>query len=187
MILGGAAAAVLLTARQPRDAVMAAPTAIGRPFRLTAANGATVTDRAYRGKWLLVYFGYTYCPDACPTALNNIAATLDTLGSAANNLQALFITVDPRRDTPKAMGDYVKAFGHGIVGLTGSSDEITAVAKEYGVYISPHTEDGAGYLVDHSSFIYVINPEGRFVRVFSGDARPDGMAEQLHQLIDHPS
>jgi len=146
-----------------------------------------VTDRTYRGKWLLLYFGYTYCPDACPTTLNAIAGALGKLGATADKLQALFITLDPRRDTPKVMADYVKAFGHGIVGLTGSPDEIAAVAKEYHVYVAAHLEQGASYSVDHSSLIYLVDPKGRFTKLLSGGLPPERIAQQLHQLIDQSS
>jgi len=183
LILGAAATTGLLVAYRSSEPILAAP-AIGGPFALTAADGSVVTDRSYPGKWLLVYFGYTYCPDACPTVLSNIAGALAKLGPAADRLQVLFITVDPRRDTPKVMGDYVKAFDPRIVGLSGSPEQITAAAKAYKVYVSPHTGEGSDYLVDHSSFLYVMNPQGKFARLLSSDTPADGLAAQLRPLLD---
>jgi len=186
MILAGAGGAALFVATHVGNAAGGVP-ALGGPFTLTAADGTTVTDRTYRGKWLVLYFGYTYCPDVCPTTLNAIAGALGKLGPSAEKLQALFITVDPRRDTPKVMGDYVRSFGHGIIGLTGSPDEIAAVAKEYDVYVAPHPEEGASYSVDHSSLIYLVDPKGKFAKLISGGLPPDRIAQQLHQIIGQSS
>jgi protein SCO1 len=186
LFLGGIATASLLVAYRSGEP-MIATTPLGGPFALTAADGSVVTDRSYPGKWLAVYFGYTYCPDACPTALSNLAGALARLGPAAEKLQVLFITVDPRRDTPKVMGDYVKVFDPRIVGLSGSPEQIAAVAREYKVYVSPHTGEGTDYLVDHSSYIYVMSPQGKFVRLLSSDMTADGLAGQLRPLLDRPS
>ena len=108
---------------------------VGGPFTLTASDGTPVTDRTYRGHWLLVYFGYTSCPDTCPTALVTIAAALARLGPDAALLQPLFITVDPQRDTADVLKDYTRSFDPRIVGLTGSERQIEAVADEYGAYV----------------------------------------------------
>jgi cytochrome oxidase Cu insertion factor (SCO1/SenC/PrrC family) len=129
----------------PRTAEMARSTAaIGRPFTLTATDGTTVTDQTYRGKWMLIYFGYTSCPDACPTALNDMGVTIDRLGREAAALQPIFITVDPTRDTREALTEYLKSFDPHIVALTGTKDQI-AVAKAYRVYYSAHEADGGNY------------------------------------------
>ncbi len=186
LILGGAATTTLLVAERDSGSILATAS-LGGAFTLIGGDGKAVTDRSYPGKFLLVYFGYTFCPDACPTALGNIAGALAKLGPAADRLQVLFITVDPRRDTPKVMGEYVKAFDPRIVGLSGSPEQISAVAKEYKVYVAPHTEDGKDYLVDHSSFIYVMNPEGKFVRLLAGDTPAAGLAEQLRPLLGQAS
>lgn len=186
MILAGAGAAALCIGTHASNAVTGVP-ALGGPFTLTAADDTTVTDRTYRGKWPVLYFVYTYYPDACPTTLNAIAGALGKLGSSAEKLQALFITVDPRRDTSEVMGEYVKAFGHGIIGFTGSPDENAGVAKEHDVYIAPHPEEGASYSVDHSSLIYLVDPKGKFMKRLSGGLLPDRIAQQLHQLIGQSS
>ena len=162
--------------------------AIGGPFTLQASDGGTITDKTYRDKWQLVYFGYTLCPDACPTALNEIAGALQKLGPLASKVQPLFITVDPARDTPKVMGEYVKAFDPRIVGLTGTPDEIAAAARAYRVYYAKVADKDApeGYLMDHSSVIYVMRPgDGRFVATFTNETTADQMAERLKKLIDN--
>ena len=159
--------------------------ALGGRFTLTATNGRTVTDQTYRGKWVLIYFGYTSCPDACPTALNNMGVALDRLGSEAGALQPVFITVDPKRDTREALAEYLKSFDPHIVALSGTEEQIAAVIKEYHVYASAHPESGGGnYTVDHSSFYYLINPEGRFVRVIAGDVSGEELAARLHHWMN---
>lgn len=157
---------------------------IGGPFRLQAAGGRNVTDADFRGKWMLVYFGYTRCPDACPTALQDIANALDTLGpDAKRKVAVLFITVDPERDTPAAMADYVSAFDAPITGLSGTPAEIAAAAKEYRVYYAKHPKTGGEYDMDHSSIIYVMDPRGRFVGNFTHETAPDAIAAKLRPLI----
>jgi protein SCO1/2 len=158
---------------------------VGGPFLLTAPDGTTVTDETYRGKWLLVFFGYTSCPDLCPTTLNEIANALNELGPRAARLQPIFITVDPARDTPKVMGKYTAAFDQRIVGLSGSAQQIAAVAQAYGAYsvqrkIGDGTDD---YAVDHSSYIYIMNPQGKFVRGLNFDTPSDRIAETLQHLM----
>ncbi len=188
LVAGIAGATWLVTTRTGANAAAVPPAvAVGGPFTLTAADGATVTDQTYRGKWLLVYFGYTFCPDACPTALTNISAALQRLGPLADRVQPLFITVDPHRDTPKVMADYVKAFDPRIVGLTGSTAAIAAVTKEYGVYVAPQRSEGGDYLVDHSSFIYLMNPDGKFVATLSGAATGSQLAARLQTLLSQTS
>ena len=161
--------------------------AIGGPFTLEKSDGSPATEKTYRDKWQLVYFGYTLCPDACPTALNEIAGALQQLGPLAAKVQPIFITVDPARDTPKVMGEYVKAFDPRIVGLTGTPDEIAAAAREYRVYFAKVSDKDApnGYLMDHSSVIYVMRPgDGRFVATFTNETTSDQMAARLKKLID---
>lgn len=159
--------------------------AIGGPFTLTNGEGKTVTDRDFRGKFMLVYFGYTFCPDVCPTTLNDVAEALDKLGSKAGRLQPLFITVDPARDTPEVIRQYAAAFTSRLEGLTGTTDQIAIVAKEYRVYYAPHrTGPNAGdYTMDHSSVLYVMDPSGRFVGAIRASEGPDAMASDLAKLI----
>jgi protein SCO1 len=187
LILAGAATTTLLVASRDSSSILNPAASLGGPFTLTAGNGAEVTERSFPGKYLLVYFGYTYCPDACPTALSNIAGALAKLGPLSDKLQVLFITVDPRRDTPKVMGDYVKAFDPRIVGLTGSPEQIGAVAKEYKVYYAAHKDEGNDYLVDHSSFLYLMNPQGSFQKLLASDTPAAALAEQLRSVLDQTS
>jgi protein SCO1/2 len=157
--------------------------AVGGPFTLAASDGTTVTDQTYRGKWLLVYFGYINCPDVCPTVLNNIGVALQTLGPEAAKVQALFITVDPKRDTREAMAEYLKSFDPRIIGLTGTEDQTAAVAKEYRVYSEVPKTGEDNYLVGHSAYTYLMTPQGKFVKVFGPDVSGEDMAHQLAQLI----
>ena len=157
---------------------------IGGPFRLIDGDGRGVTDQSFRGKALLVYFGYTHCPDACPTALQDMAAALDKLPpEARKQVQIVFITVDPARDTPAVMKSYVSAFGPDIEGLTGSPGAIDQAAREYRVYYARHDEPGGEYSMDHSSIVYLMDKQGRFVSVFTPEATPDEMAAGLRKLV----
>jgi protein SCO1/2 len=162
----------------------ATPAAIGGPFTLRTADGSTVTDRDYRGRWLLIYFGYTYCPDVCPTTLADIAQALAALGPLAARLQPLFITVDPARDTPEVIGSYARSFDPRVVGLTGTPAEIERVARAFKVYYSvQRTGDGPGdYLLDHSAFLYVMRPDGRFAGMLDGRDGP-GLAAALRRFL----
>jgi protein SCO1/2 len=155
---------------------------IGGPFNLVDGNGRAVTERSFPGKWLLVFFGYTHCPDVCPTTLADLAQALEQLGPAADRLQPLFITVDPERDTPQAMRDYVSPFGKRIVGLTGSAAEIAAVARAYRVYYAKHPE-GADYSMDHSAVLYVMRPDGRLAGFMTPDIGTPAMAQKLKDLL----
>ena len=157
---------------------------IGGPFHLVDQNGAAVSDADYRGRWMLVYFGYTFCPDVCPTELQTIAAALDKLGPDAAKVAPLFITVDPARDTPAVLAKYVELFGHGISGLTGTPDEIAAVARAFRVYYAKAPVGGtATYLMDHSSFVYLLDPKGRLAALFNQDTSADELAAGLRERL----
>jgi protein SCO1 len=183
LVLAGAGGIVIAEAfliESPRPEVSTSGrAAIGGPFTLVATDGKTVTDQTYRGKWLLIYFGYTFCPDACPTALSNMSVALEKLGSDANKLQAVFITVDPQRDIGEVMADYLKSFDSRIVGLTGSQAQIDSVVKEYRMYVAQQRTGGVDYLVDHSAYFYLMNPEGAFVSVLGGELSGEEIVDQL--------
>lgn len=182
IIASGSLAALLLM--QPAPQVTRSLTGtMGGPFTLVASDGRTVTDQTFRGKWMLIYFGYTSCPDACPTALNNIGVALDRMGSEAASLQPTFITVDPKRDTPEVLAEYLKSFDPHIVGLSGSEEQIAAVVKEYHVYVEIPSGGGKDYIVNHSSFYYLINPEGKFVNIVHGDVSGEELADKVQQLM----
>lgn len=157
--------------------------AIGGPFTLIATSGETVSDQTFRGKWLLIYFGYTYCPDACPTALNSMSVALEKLGSQANDLQPLFITVDPNRDTRETMAKYLTAFDSRIIGLTGTKEQIDSVIKEYRLYVSRDKPEQGGddYLITHSSYIYLMDPQGRFANVIHAEEVGNEIALRLRK------
>jgi protein SCO1 len=157
--------------------------AIGGAFTLVDQNGKTVTNTSLEGKWLLVYFGYTHCPDACPTTLNNIALALQDLGARRDEVRPVFITIDPERDTPQVMKDYVTAFDAPILALTGTAAEVAQAAKNFRVYYAKHPEAGGDYSMDHSSVIYVMDPKGRFTASFTGEDPPAQMAERLKKLL----
>jgi protein SCO1/2 len=156
---------------------------IGGPFTLTDGAGNTVTDANYRGRFMLVYFGYTHCPDACPTTLNDIALALDKLSAADRaKLVPLFITVDPARDTPHVIGDYAHAFGPNFVGLTGTPAQIGAVEQAYHVYAARHPLAHGDYAMDHSSILYVMAPDGSFVGIIPDGAQPGDIAQRLRDF-----
>lgn len=159
-----------------------APPALGGPFNLTAPDGRSVSDADFHGKWMLVYFGYTHCPDACPTALNNIANALDLMKAKRADIAPVFITVDPARDTPAAMGRYTGLFDRQIVGLTGTPAQIEAAEREYRVYAARHDEKTGGYSMDHSSILYVMDKTGRFREFIDGAASPQDIAARLRTL-----
>jgi protein SCO1 len=158
---------------------------IGGPFALTDGNGKTVTDRDFRGKYLLVYFGYTFCPDVCPTTLNEVAEAMDRLGPKADRVQPLFISVDPQRDTPAVIKQYVGSFTPRLIGLTGTPDEIAKVAKEYRVYYAVHRTGGGpnDYTVDHSSILYLMGPNGKFLAPIRADEPGQRIAADISKLI----
>jgi cytochrome oxidase Cu insertion factor (SCO1/SenC/PrrC family) len=157
---------------------------VGGPFELTDHNGNKVTDQTYRGRMMLIYFGFTYCPDACPTALGVMSAALDKLDVAADRVVPILITVDPERDTPQVLKDYVSNFHPQMVGLTGTPEQIAQVAKAYRVYYQKAPGATAeDYLMDHTLMIYLMNGEGKFVRHFSPEATPDQIADEIRQHL----
>lgn len=137
----------------------------------------------YRGKWLIIYFGYTFCPDVCPATLTELGEALKRLGSRAQRVQALFITVDPARDKPSVMARYLKAFDPRIQGLVGDGDSIAAAAKSFHVFYQIRGLGGGEYAIDHSSYIYVIDPQGKFVALLAPDAPGHRIADDIQKLI----
>lgn len=160
--------------------------AIGGPFTLTDQDGKRVSDTAFAGRYRLVYFGYTYCPDICPVDLQVIGQGLRQLEKSdeatAAKIQPIFISVDPARDTPKVLKDYVAAFHPRLIGLTGSREEIAATAKRYGVYASK-SEDTADYLVDHSRVFLLFGPKGEPIAIVPHDQGPDGVVAELKRWV----
>ena len=141
--------------------------AIGGPFQLVDHNGRTLSDRDLKGRPFLVFFGFTHCPDVCPTALFEMSEILRALGPDADRTRALFITVDPERDTSAVIKDYLSSFDPHLIGLTGDPAAIAAVAKAYRVYFKKVPLDGGGYSMDHTAIVYLMDKEGRFVAPFN--------------------
>jgi len=151
---------------------------VGGPFALETAGGKVLTDVDLRGRPFLVYFGYTHCPDVCPTTLAEISEVLRRMPGKA--VKALFITVDPERDTPAVMADYVSSFDSRIVGLSGSPQAIAAVEKEYRIYAHKgETKPDGDYLMDHVSVVYLMNSDGGFAEIFNLDRPPEEAAKEL--------
>lgn len=157
--------------------------AIGGKFDLVDQNGKPFTDADLKGKWHLVFFGYTHCPDVCPTALNDLSLALDQLGAKEKNVGIVFISVDPERDTPAVLKSYVESFGAPIEGLTGTAAEVAQAAKDYRVYYAKHPRADGGYDMDHSALIYIMDPQGRFTATFTPDDTSDTMAVRLKKLV----
>ena len=158
--------------------------AVGGPFALTDQNGKPRSSGEFRGRFQLIYFGYTYCPDVCPTTLALMGDALNKLGPARSRIVPIFITVDPERDTPAQLKSYLKAFGPDFVGLTGNVKVITRVAGEYRVYFKKHPLPGGGYGMDHSNVIYLMGPDGRFLAYWDDTAiGPDKLAAELRARL----
>jgi cytochrome oxidase Cu insertion factor (SCO1/SenC/PrrC family) len=159
------------------DALMWGEEPIGGPFELIDHTGARRTDADYHGKLALIYFGYTYCPDVCPTDLQAMASALDLLGDASRAVQPLFITIDPERDTPKNLANYVPLFHPRLVGLTGEAEAVRRAARAYKAYyakvVVPESSD---YAMDHSGFIYLVDASGRYLGFFPPGTSPERMA-----------
>ena len=157
--------------------------AIGGKFSLIDQNGKPFTEADLRGKWQLVFFGYTHCPDVCPTALNDLSLALDQLGPKKNQVGIVFISVDPERDTPAALKSYVESFGGPIVALTGTPDQVQQAAQDYKVYYAKHPRPDGGYDMDHSALIYLMDPAGRFTATFTPDENEQAIASRMAKLI----
>jgi protein SCO1/2 len=190
LILGAFAAGVLLCfaglafiAGPNLSATVAQAARIGGPFRLTDQNGKVVTDEDLRGKPFLVFFGFTHCPDVCPTTLFDVSEVLRNLGPDADRAGALFITVDPERDTAASLRDYLSSFDPHLRGLTGDPAALAAVAKEYRVYYKKVPLDDGDYTMDHTAIVYLMDKEGHFVSPFNLKRKPEASAEDLRKYL----
>lgn len=176
-----------LSQQSSNDAIMTPQVQIGGPFSLIDHTGARVTDQNYAGKYLLVYFGFTYCPDVCPTDLAVMGQAVSILDEEdpdiAAQVQPLFITVDPDRDRPEEVALYVENFHPRLVGLTGTDDEIADVASAYRVYYARQDLDDGDYTMDHSAFTYLVSPEGSTVGIFRHQSAPESVADGVRDKI----
>lgn len=161
---------------------------IGGPFTLLDQDGQARTEADFAGRHMLIYFGYTYCPDFCPTTLNVMTQALDKLAETApdavEQVVPVFITIDPERDTVEAMKAYVTHFHSNFVGLTGSEEQVAAAAKAYRIFYQKVEDESAGeYLMDHSTFTYLMGPDGGYSTHFAHNTTPEAMAEKIAELI----
>ena len=170
----------IVTGRSP--APIAMTSAVGGPFKLTDQNGKPITDADMKGHPFLVFFGFTHCPDVCPTTLFDVSEVFRTLGNEAKDVRALFITVDPERDTPAAMKDYLSSFDSHLSGLTGDAAEIAAVATAYRVYFKKVPLE-RGYTMDHTALVYLMDKTGRFVSPFNLTRPTDAAAADLRRYL----
>ena len=160
----------------------APPPAIGGPWTLTRADGQTATDRTFRGRFLLVFFGYASCPDICPMTLSRVADALRLLGPRAARLQPLFITIDPRRDTPASIGRYAARFSPRMIGLTGTPAQIGHLATEYRVRVVVHPS-ASGASIDHSAVLYLVGPDGAYLAPIPAEASGTTIAADLANYL----
>ncbi len=160
-----------------------ATASVGGPFRLSASNGRTIDDRSFPGRYKLLYFGYTHCRDICPTTLAAVAGALQILGHKADRIQPLFVTVDPERDTAKVLRTYLASFTPRLLGLTGTPKKIAAIERAYRVTSIVHPAASGGYDLDHSSVLYLMSPDGRFVAPVRADEPAAAMAATLARYV----
>ena len=162
------------------------PPSIGGRFTLISQDGRPVTDADFRGKNILVFFGFTNCPDVCPLTLSNISRAMVLLGGDANKIQPLFISVDPLRDTPNVLKQYLKHFDHRIIGLTGTTKQVTAVQRAYRIFSQRRNavgDDSDDYLIDHTSISYMMGPSGEFKTFFSNGSTPEEFVTKIRQQL----
>jgi protein SCO1 len=152
-------------------------------FALTGPDGTAVTEQSYRGKWLVIYFGYTSCPDICPTTMMELAQALQALGPQAAKVQAVFISVDPQRDKPDLLAEYLKSFDSRFIGLTGSSAQISAAARSFNVFYERQDTDDGNYSYDHSSYLYLVDPGGQLVEALGSDRGSEQIVAALLSLM----
>lgn len=157
---------------------------VGGPFTLTDQNGTRRSDTEFRGRLMIVYFGYTSCPDVCPTDLMAITQALDRLGSAADGVQPIFITIDPERDG-SVLADYVSAFHHKLIGLTGSPEEVQKVADAYKAFYAKVPDERGGYSIDHSGVIYLMGRNGEYLGFMPPQTSSDRLADVLRKNLAH--
>jgi protein SCO1/2 len=176
-------AIILLVSGRTSTTMAPQAAAIGGPFRLVDQDGKPTSEQDFKGKPFLVFFGFTHCPDVCPTALFEVSEIFRQLGADADRARALFITVDPERDTPDKMKDYLSSFDSHLSGLTGDPAAIAAVTKSYRVYSKKVPLEGNDYTMDHTAIVYLMDREGRFIAPFNLKRRPEDAAAELRRYL----
>jgi len=160
-----------------------APAAIGGPFELTDQAGQTVTEKSMQGHPTLIFFGFTHCPDVCPTTLFEISEVMKAMGKAADGVNAYYISVDPERDTAVAMKDYLSSFDPRMKGLTGNAEAIAKVLSEYRVYAKKVPLKDGDYTMDHTALVYLMDRDGKFVAPFNLNRKPEEAASDLKRYL----
>lgn len=158
---------------------------VGGPFTLVNEQGETVTEADFRGRYMLIYFGFTFCPDVCPTELQVMASAIEALGPRGEDIAPVFITIDPERDTPEVMARYVALFHPRLTGLTGTPEQIAAAAKAWHVFYRKAADDSSSedYTMDHSSIVFLMGPGGEYLKLFAPGTSPDKMAEDIAAFL----
>jgi protein SCO1 len=174
---------VLLVTGRGGAPMVTAPSTVGGPFSLTDQNGKTITDKDLKGHPFLVFFGFTHCPEVCPTALFEISEIFNKLGPDAEKVNALFVTVDPERDTPEKLKEYLSSFNPRVIGVGGNADALAAVAKAYRVYYKKVPLKDGDYTMDHTAIVYLMDKNGQFVAPFSLKRRPEDAAADLRRYL----
>jgi protein SCO1/2 len=160
-----------------------APFSIPAHYELTTTNGRAVTENSFKGQWQLVFFGFTSCPDICATTMLSVRYALAALGPASAHVQPIFVTLDPERDTAQTLADYLQHFGPNVIGLRGTDAQVHAAARAFRVFVKTRALGADGYTVDHSAFLYLLGPDGRFRHLFSGDAPGHQLADELRAAM----
>jgi protein SCO1/2 len=174
--------AAVVTAWKLTDRSVGGAGGLGGELRLVDQDGRATDETTFHGRWRLVYFGYTFCPDVCPTELQTMVDAMDELGPKVDRVQPIFVTIDPARDTPEKLKNYVGLFGHNLVGLTGSVPQIQAATRAYRVYYAKSPgADADSYLMDHSSFVYLMKPDATLATVFPAGTPSDAMAKGIRE------
>jgi protein SCO1/2 len=187
LVLVGGAAGMFVGSKmtdKPLPSVATTPAPNVKPFALVNQDGQVVSDVTYRGRWLLVFFGFTRCPDVCPTSMIYASNLMKDLGQLADTLDILFVSIDPERDTAQALKEYLGHFDGRIIGLTGSPEQIAAITKGYGVYYTKRKLEGVDdYTMDHSTAFYLVGPDGGLRRAYSLQRGEDEMTAEIRSAI----
>jgi len=185
MLIAAASIAAYALMSSPQKPAGLGEAFVGGPFTMVNHRGETVTEKSFLGKPMLLFFGFTFCPDVCPTELQVMAAALDELGDKGKDIQPIFVSIDPERDKPEVMAAYVSNFGNRFIGLTGSAEQVAAIAGAYRIFYArqENKERPTDYLMDHSSIVYLMGPDGKFLKHFTyttdAKALAQGIAEAL--------
>ena len=187
MIIAAFAVAALALTQWPSKGPIGSGTAlIGGPFTMVNQKGETVTEQNFKGHYTIYFFGFTFCPDECPTELQVLSAALKELGPDAIKITPVFVSIDPERDTPKVISEYVASFDPRLVGLTGSPEQVAAMAKAFHIFYQkvPNPKDPKNYEMDHSSIIYLMGPSGTFVKHFPYSTDAKALASDLKRVLE---